>query len=216
MKVHTQIFSEDICVNGDSIINTRTDWASWVFHTLMETPKVNSQLAVRIINALLVAWTDFGLRPPSTQATRNAASCGVGLPQALSAGLLCFGDTHAPIQAAAEHLLKCAGVEEPELIPGRVPGLGHPVLEVDPRVQPLFDLLPNGVSLHVNLIKNLGEWNDQPVNLAGATAALWLDMGFGADTAAFCAIIGRSLGLTMHYADQRQNFAPLTIPPTPL
>lgn len=166
-----------------------------------------------MIDSLLVAWADHGELPPSTQCTRLAASCGVTFIQAASAGFACWGEAHGPVEAAVQFLSEYekSGKEivfETLNLGRKIPGFGHPLHTLDPRIGPLLQL---AVSLDVakkyvqfahDLEKTLRELKlDVSVNLAGITAALWLDMGLPVRAIGLVALAGRAVGLAAHYVD---------------
>lgn len=196
---------------------------------LMLTGRIPASLdpRVQMLNALLVAWSDHGEPPPSTQACRLAASCGVSFSQAAIAAFACFGAQHAPLEAAAKYLQGLVVRENnPDVmrkfvrVTGKIPGFGHPLHVADPRVGPLLRLAVilelNG--RHVQAAKTTetmlaGFGKEVVVNLAGVTAALWLDMGFSAETVGVIGVVGRSIGLVAHYAEQKTQPAFKGTPP---
>lgn len=153
---------------------------------------------ISMINAICVAFIDHGLDPPSTIATRLAASCDVGMIQSLIAGLACMGATHCPIEQVMHSLVHAGG----EKI---IPGVGHPIHSIDPRVEPLFDLAKTlDLSLtYCELIKLRAKSVNQPVNYAGCVGAILCDMGADEKNAGILPVISRLLGLSLHYKEQR-------------
>src|SRR6185503_3048869 len=112
----------------------------------------------RLLDAILIGVADHGSGAPSCAAARLAASGNrQSLSAAVAAGILAIGDEHGgagelcmrliafglaraqeraiPIQAAAAEV-----VAEAREAGRRLPGLGHRVHRVDPRVEVLFDL----------------------------------------------------------------------------
>lgn len=176
-----------------------------------------------LIDAMLIAWVDHGENPPSCQNVRNVASVKQCFAMAAIAGLATFGGAHVPIEQAAyflKQMVGFAGCEEAQMefvrSWPRVPGFGHPVHTVDPRVRPLMIIAgrllnecPHIQALHDAescLHRRLNESDSvMPVhpNLAGITAAIWLDLGFEIDTVGLIPIMGRLVGWAAHYAEQR-------------
>lgn len=169
-----------------------------------------------MINALLVAWADHGEPPPSTQCTRLAASCHVPFIQAAMAGFACWGNSHGPVEAAALFIKRFAENEgerkylvDPVWKYGfKVPGFGHPLHTQDPRIAPLLQVAMNlGLaSKYVQATHDIEKMiasheKNVSVNLAGITAALWLDMGFPARAVGLIALAGRAVGLAAHYVE---------------
>lgn len=177
-----------------------------------------------VMNALLVAWVDHGKEPPSTQNVLNVASVKGSFAMAAIGGLATFGGAHCPIEDCAQFLMEM-GIRQdcPEaqyqliIAMRRVPGFGHPVHTVDPRVRPLLKVAARNMdSFHyvtalrnaeLMLTRKLNESGESvmPVhpNLAGVTAALWMDLGFDMDTVGLIPLLGRSVGWAAHYALQR-------------
>ena len=59
----------------------------------------------RLVNAMLVSFIDHGVTPPSTLATRNAATTGASLRGSVAAGILGFGRHHGGDALACRQLL---------------------------------------------------------------------------------------------------------------
>ena len=178
----------------------------------------------RLIEAILVSSCDHSLAAPSTDATRLVASSGVPLPSAVAAGLLAVGEFHGgAIERCAQIMLEALPPNEPDLVGAanrlvatarergeRVPGYGHPVHAVDPRVAPLFklanDLNLSGrwVSLTQEIQRALLEQTGRPLpmNVDGAIAALLLEMGLDWRVGKALFLISRAAGLSAHYLEQ--------------
>lgn len=173
----------------------------------------------QMFEALLIAWMDHGEPPPSTQNVRNAASVGVDLIPAVCSGLMCFGADHGPVTLAAHTIENTAvfgvkGLGEMLEQDYKIPGFGHPVHSSDPRVSALLAeysrLRMNGDGKHVGILHDIQRLlhsygKEVRPNLAGVSAAIWLDLGFTPDTAGVLALAGRSIGMAAHYAEQRSN-----------
>lgn len=166
----------------------------------------------RMIDALLVAWADHGEPPPSTQAVRLAASVGTPFIQSAVSALSMFGWDHAPVDAAIKLLAECTKEPDQIEIPKerikrgeKIPGFGHPVHSKDPRAERLLDLsrtLGFGGNATECLFLIEGEIaHPVSANLAGATAAIWLDMGFRPESVGVIALAGRAIGLAAHHSE---------------
>src|SRR6187455_2331581 len=125
---------------------------------LLHHERLPSAAERRLLDAILIGVADHGPGAPSCAAARLAASGNrQSLSAAIAAGLLTIGDEHGgagsscmemiaagvararkdslSIPVAASHAVDAA------LAAGRrVPGLGHRVHTVDPRVHVLFDM----------------------------------------------------------------------------
>ena len=159
-----------------------------------------------LINRMLVLVCDHGLTPPSTMSVRLAASCGASVPQALSAGLACFGAHHInPIGDAYDWFgAQLAGdVSERRIIPG----FGHVLHDRDPRAMALVEhavkVLDNAPACKLALLTQ--QKLKKPRNLGGAIAAVCVDLRVPKDFSVGIAVLGRSLGLITHYAEQHSQ-----------
>ncbi len=167
----------------------------------------------RVFDGVLVALTDHGSTPPSTQAARLVASAGVPLQAALAGGLLAFGDHHAGAIEGAMALFQgevarpgpggAAGLAERALEEGiRIPGFGHRVHRRDPRVVPLKRLGEACLvrSPHLDLFcaleEELSRRKDIGGNVDGVCGALLSDLGFPPQAGRALFFAGRLPGLT--------------------
>lgn len=131
---------------------------------LLLTGELPDSGAARILDAILVSSMDHGATPPSTLASRTAASTGAPLNAALAAGLLSINEFHGGAiakcmghldavreaegekgsgvseQSAAERLERTARsvAEDAKQRGERLAGFGHRVHGKDPRVERLF------------------------------------------------------------------------------
>jgi len=96
----------------------------------------------------------------------------------------------------------------------RIPGIGHRThAEGDPRAETLFGIAQeNGIyGSYCELLQKLSEVASQqrkrliPVNVTGAIAAIALDMGFPWQITKAFALIGRTLGVMGHIAEEIRN-----------
>lgn len=190
----------------------------------------------RLLDAILIAVADHGAGAPSCAAARLAASGNrQSLSAAIAAGLLTIGDEHGGAGSSCMEMI-AAGVErarkesltisvaasqavDAALAAGRrVPGLGHRVHTMDPRVDVLFDmardagLAADGIAFVRGLeaaarvrIKPL------PVNVDGALAAVLYDLGFPPAAGQFFFMIGRVAGLTAEVAEEYAREKPMRI-----
>lgn len=167
-----------------------------------------------MIDALLLAWADHGEPPPSTQAVMHAAAVGAPLIQAAISGFSMFGWDHAPVDAAACLLADwpmdgvTTMMREVMASGEKLPGFGHPVHQADPRARALLHLgkelaiTATATDLLQAIEAEFGiHGKNVKSNLAGATAALWLDMGFRRESVGLIALVGRSVGLAAHHSE---------------
>ena len=190
----------------------------------------------RILDAILTSSADHGPGAPSCATARLAASGNrASLSAAVAAGVLAIGDEHGgageqcmrliatgvgrarergiPIEVAAQEM-----VGEARAAGRRLPGLGHRVHRIDPRVEVLFDLAReddregDGV-LFVRAMQHAaaGAIKELPINIDGALAALLFDIGFPPEAGKLMFIIARVVGLTAEVAEEHAREKPMRI-----
>ena len=199
---------------------------------------------VRLLEAALVAGVDHGPHAPSIAVARMAATCGVGLNNAMASAINTLGDSHGGAGQACVVLLdeirqrQAAGAALPDAA-GQViadwrargiryvPGFGHRFHTRDPRRDPLLSLVEQAVSegvvqgahlraaLAVETALNRGRSRPVPMNIDGATAVIYAELGFPAPLARGLFILSRSVGILAHAWEEmgqgRRNKGP--IPP---
>lgn len=173
----------------------------------------------RILGACFVACVDHGEAPPSAQAARIVASCGKPLADAVAAGILTLGPRHGNAAGAASAWMREAirsghsadmvvaqAFEEKR----RLPGLGHPEYDVDPRAMKLFEIakaaLPTmphtDLALEVSRVFSTQKGKALPVNIDGALGAVVADMDAPSELADAIFIASRTVGLVAHARDE--------------
>jgi len=181
----------------------------------------------RVLDAVLVAVADHGPGAPSCAAARLAASGNrQSISAAIAAGVLAIGDEHGGAGEACMTLiaasLKAIAADDSAIDAAatqafalarenrtRIPGLGHRVHTVDPRVSVLFGLATDaGVAgAGIRFVRALetaatAAGKPLPINIDGALAAILHDMGFPPAAGKFIFIIGRVAGLTAEVAEE--------------
>jgi len=181
----------------------------------------------RVLDAVFVAVADHGPGAPSCAAARLAASGNrQSISAAIAAGVLAIGDEHGGAGEACMALIAASlsGAAAGDLAIDaaaaqafaqareartRIPGLGHRVHTVDPRVSVLFGLAAEaGVAgAGIRFVRALeaaatAAGKPLPINIDGALAAVLHDMGFPPPAGKFIFIIGRVAGLTAEVAEE--------------
>ena len=188
---------------------------------------------VRLLEAALVAAVDHGPQAPSIAIARMGVSCGIGLNHAMASALNVLGDVHGgaceqamelharvaagiaagrPLEAAA-----AAAVADWERDHGRyLPGFGHRFHPVDPRAPRLLELVEaaareglveGGVAAIARAVENLLETRrgrPVPLNIDGAVAVVFAELGFPPPLARGLFCLSRSLGILAHAFEQMQ------------
>jgi citrate synthase len=193
----------------------------------------------RLVNAMLVSFIDHGVTPPSTLATRNAATTGASLRGAVAAGILGFGRHQGGDALACRQLLDdglalvrsgrtvvdaatslAARLVETDEIPP--PGFGHRYHSVDPRATRLLQIAHELEVDHeyTQLIRALElalakhpqlEDRRLPVNVDGAIAAVCGDVGLPPEVADALLVISRVPGLAAHAQEEQNREAPMRV-----
>ncbi|AQA24696.1 citrate synthase family protein [Rhodococcus sp. MTM3W5.2] len=186
-----------------------------------------------LLEKALVSAVDHGPQAPSIAAARMAATCGVGLHGAISTGVGLLGDDHGGAgQQCVEVLdgirratLEGAGLGQAvqrsldEFASDRryVPGFGHRFHPRDPRRDPLLAAVRRHVELgtvtgeHLvvaeEIERQLAQRHDRPVpmNIDGATAVIYAELGFAPELARGLFILSRSVGILAHAWEEREG-----------
>ncbi|MGW5690967.1 citryl-CoA lyase [Streptomyces asiaticus] len=189
----------------------------------------------RLLEAALVAAVDHGPQAPSIAAARMAATCGVGLNNAVATGVNLLGDVHggagqqcmgvlaeleeavaegADLDDAAKNL-----VAEYRATGSHVPGFGHRFHPYDPRRTPLLDLVGVAVAggeapgwalrAGTALERALAEGRSRPVpmNIDGATAIVYSELGFPPELGRGLFVLSRSVGILSHAWEEKSGGA---------
>lgn len=202
---------------------------------LMVLGRELSEGEARLLDAALVAAVDHGPQAPSIAAARMAVSCGVGLNNAMASAVNMLGDVHGGAgEQAVELYLEIDGRAEgasPEdsLVDaaigdwvahrGRfVPGFGHRFHKpVDPRAPRLLALVDQeadqgvvsgrfariGRSIENALQRRKGK--AVPMNIDGATAVIFAELGCAPPLARGLFCLSRSVGILAHAWEQVQQ-----------
>ena len=186
-----------------------------------------------LLEAALVASVDHGPQAPSIAAARMAATCGVGLNTAVATGAGMLGDSHGgageqAVQMFSEIRDAERGGADLTAVTARVlaawrarsryiPGFGHRFHPVDPRRAPLLSLVENAVrdgvvsgdylraALAVEAALNERRARPVPMNIDGATAVIYAELGFAAPLARGLFVLSRSVGILAHAWEETQQ-----------
>lgn len=236
---HTAIVDKDethIRLRGYDItqLMTRTSFAGVLF--LLHRNRLPTAGEERLFNALLIASADHGAGAPSCATARLAASGNrESLSAAVAAGVLAIGDVHGgagalTMDAIAEIATEAkssggtiadaaaAYCDRTKAAGRRVPGFGHRVHTIDPRVAVLFDLARDakvaGVGVETVLALDAAlaaRKTSLPINVDGALAGILYDLGFPASAGKLIFIAGRVAGLTAEVAEEHAREKPMRI-----
>lgn len=198
---------------------------------LMVRGDLPSPAEAELFERALVAAVDHGPQAPSIAAARMAATCGVGLHGAMSTGVGLLGDVHGGAGQQCMELLTeiehdstgapVADVVARTLADLRarkrfVPGFGHRFHPRDPRRDPLLDAVRQHTStgtvggrylaIAEELERQLAADRARPVpmNIDGATAVIYAELGFPAELGRGLFILSRSVGILAHAWEERR------------
>lgn len=186
----------------------------------------------QLLDAALMAAVDHGPQAPSIAIARMASTCGVGLNNAMASAVNVLGDVHggAGEQAVAMYediaARQDAGVSLQEAVRGGldraierygkfVSGFGHRFHPVDPRAPRLLELVDAaarqgvvngrfaaiGRAVENELAERKGG-RRIPMNIDGATAVIYAELGFPAPLARGLFCLSRSVGILSHAWEQ--------------
>ncbi|TIL71908.1 MAG: citryl-CoA lyase [Mesorhizobium sp.] len=187
-----------------------------------------------LLGIALGAAVDHGPQAPSIAIARMAATCGVGINSAMASAINVLGDVHggAGEQALAFYgdiaAALDAGVTLADAVASRldrffaeeksyVPGLGHRFHPVDPRAPRLIELTRDfaarGVvsgrfadiaeAVETEVARRKGK--KIPLNIDGATAVIYGELGFPPPLTRGLFVLSRSVGILAHAWEQSQQ-----------
>jgi citrate synthase len=206
-----------------------------------------------LLEAALVASVDHGPHAPSIATARMAITCGIGLNNAVATGVNLLGDVHGGagqqcVQLLTEICDRAGAAADFEAAAAEVvaawrarsrylPGFGHRFHPVDPRRDPLLSLVEAAVAdgtvpgHHLSAayaVESLLNRRSRPVpmNIDGATAVIYAELGFPAPLARGLFVLSRSVGILAHAWEESQqgrrnkgpippSIIPAYLPPTP-
>ena len=194
-----------------------------------EKPKLDE---VKLLEAALVASVDHGPQAPSIASARMAVTCGLSLNGAMGTAVHMLDDVHGGAgQQLVDLLHKISENEElndkemeeilavyrKEVNP-YVPGFGHRFHKpVDPRAPRLMSLVEgakkNGVvkgnfmkiALQIERVLEKMKCKSVPMNIDGATAVIYAELGFTSELARGLFCLARSVGAMAHGYEQMQQ-----------
>lgn len=201
---------------------------------LMLRGEVPDPAQAKLLEAALVAAVDHGPQAPSIAISRMAVTCGLPINGAMASAINALDDIHggagqqcmelyqAIAQRAATGTSEAEAVE-PELdrfIAERgkiVAGFGHRFHRIDPRAVKLLELVRQAQSSGVvsGRFARIGTLVEQsldrrkgsriPMNIDGATAVIYSELGFAPPLGRGLFVLSRSVGILAHAWEQTQQ-----------
>jgi citrate synthase len=201
---------------------------------LMLHGELPSEGQAGLLDTALMSAVDHGPQAPSIAIARMAMSCGVELNNAMASAVNVLGDVHggageqavelysrivvlvengAPVEQAAASTIDWWQSERG----GFLPGFGHRFHPVDPRAGPLLSAIDEAVAAGVvegrfataaravQAVLERRKGKRVPMNIDGATAAIYGELGFPAPLARGLFCLSRSVGILAHAFEQSQR-----------
>ena len=202
---------------------------------LMTRGELPSRSQADLLDAALTAGVDHGPQAPSIAIARMAATCGVGLNSAIASALNVLGDVHGGageqtvelFQAIAERIsrgeaedaaVQAALTEFTAQYGKFVPGYGHRFHRLDPRAPRLLELVDAAARAGVvdGRFARIGRAVEAalaarkggkriPMNIDGATAVIYAELGFPPPLARGLFCLSRAVGILAHAWEQTQE-----------
>ncbi|NMG74705.1 citryl-CoA lyase [Aromatoleum diolicum] len=187
-----------------------------------------------LLEAALVAAVDHGPQAPSIAISRMAVTCGVELNNAMASAINVLAGIHggagqqcmelyadaarrmeqgATLEDAVEAALDAYIAENGKVIPG----FGHRFHPIDPRSGKLLELveaarakgvvggLYSRIGQQVEAILERRKGKRIPMNIDGATAVIYAELGFAPELGRGLFILSRSVGILAHAWEQSQQ-----------
>jgi citrate synthase len=185
----------------------------------------------RLLEAALVASVDHGPHAPSIAIARMASTCGISLNNAMASAINVLGDTHGGAGQdcmvlyelvrskldAGIRLSDAADLALAETIAAKgkiIAGFGHRFHPVDPRTAPLLSLVEAAagqgvvgggyvaIGREVEAAIQRRTQKPIPMNIDGATAVIFCELGFAPPMGRGLFILSRSVGILAHAWEQ--------------
>lgn len=202
---------------------------------LMVAGRLPNEAEAELLDAALVAGVDHGPQAPSIAAARSAVTCGLALNNAMASAVNMLGDVHGGAGQQALELYydiaarMDAGVSLEDATAAAVKdwqqkrskfisGFGHRFHKNgDPRAPRLLELVRKvaargGVSgrfadIGEAVERHLGQGRSRPVpmNIDGATAVIFAELGCEPPLARGLFCLSRSVGILAHAWEQHQQ-----------
>lgn len=226
--------SDDVLVRGYSLMDMVGKVSLPGILSLMVKGELPSKAEEKMLDAILVACSEHGVRPPSVQAAVQVASGGVQFQACVAAGILALGDSHGgaveniaeifenarkrmkeeklSIEDMAREILSTAKAQKK-----RIPGYGHPVHAQDPRTVKLMGMAKElGIYGDIcALSEKMAELSSEisgralPLNVDGAVGAIIAEMGFDWRIGKGIFLLGRVFSIAAHVLEDKQREKPM-------
>jgi citrate synthase len=186
----------------------------------------------RLFEAALVASVDHGPHAPSIAISRIATSCGLPLNGAMASAINALDDVHGgagqqavELYDSIDALIQTGATLEEAVEQGvdafiaahgkYLPGFGHRFHPVDPRALRLLALVDESVAEEriggryatiargIEALLMRRKSKPVPMNIDGATAVIYAELGFAPELARGVFCLSRAVGILSHAWEQR-------------
>jgi len=201
---------------------------------LMTRGELPGPAQANLLDAALMSAVDHGPQAPSIAIARMAATCGVGLNNAMASAVNALGDVHGGAGEQAVELYQsiagridggasmadatAAEIDDLTASQGKyLPGFGHRFHPVDPRAPRLLELVDAAaregavsgrfaeIGRAVESELKRRKGKPIPMNIDGATAVIYAELDFPAPLARGLFCLSRSVGILAHAWEQTQQ-----------
>ncbi|WP_283966739.1 citryl-CoA lyase [Tritonibacter sp. AK171] len=182
----------------------------------------------RLFEAALVSAVDHGPQAPSIAAARMAITCGLPLNNAMATAVNMLGDVHGGAGQQAVELYHHVDAHSGDLAAALdgwraehgkiIPGFGHRFHKpTDPRAPRLMALVSEAAEAGAvsGRFQHIGQEIEAqisaekgtalPMNIDGATAVIYAELGFAPPLARGLFCLSRSVGILSHAWEQQQQ-----------
>jgi len=216
----------------EDLIRERVSLAQMIW--LMTRGELPTRTQGQLLEAALMSAVDHGPQAPSIAIARMAATCGVGLNSAMASAVNVLGDVHGGAGEQAVELYQDiaaridAGTDEAQAVSeglqafvesnGKViAGFGHRFHPIDPRSAPLLALVDEAAARNevsgrfariaraIEAQLSASKGKAIPMNIDGATAVIYAELGFPAPLARGLFCLSRSVGILAHAWEQTEQ-----------
>ncbi len=201
---------------------------------LMLRGELPSPAQADLLGTALMAAVDHGPQAPSIAIARMAITCGVGINNAMASAANVLGDVHGGAGEQCVELYNAvaarmdAGEPPDEAVRAEVaalaqrgirhvPGFGHRFHPVDPRAPRLLEIVDQAaaagevggrfatIGRAVERALANGRRRPIPMNIDGATAVVYAELGFPPPLCRGLFVLSRSVGALAHAWEQMQE-----------
>ena len=201
---------------------------------LMTRGELPSRDQANLLEIALMSAVDHGPQAPSIAIARMAATCGVGMNNAMASAINVLGDVHGGAGEQAVELYHAIaarmengasledavrqGYDEHISANGKyLPGFGHRFHPLDPRAPRLLEMVDQAAAKgtvsgrYARIARQLEaeiaarKHKSIPMNIDGATAVIYAELEFPAPLARGLFCLSRSVGILAHIWEQTQQ-----------